>query len=741
MVWAAAADNPNQMDVSSHVTPQKPETGFLDRLGGRFLVRGRAGETVEILIFRDELVSAPGFEAAVRGTVARLAGFRHPAVRRVRGVARLAAPDNRLALVSDSSPGARLSEFLLAAERDGRPIDMRAALYVVRETLAAVHAMHEASGGLSHGALGPERIVVTPEGRIVVVEHVLGQALECHTAATQERFWWDYRLAVREESDAPRFGPRTDVLQCGLLALSLVLGRLLRRDEYPRRIGELLLGATESGRSGSRIPLGLGLRAWLARALQLGSQDSFVTVAEAQEGFEQMLAGFNGYAADPAAVRAMLVSPPGPIQAAAAPDRARDSGARAAAPPVAPAELARPTEQRPAAAPVTAGVRGEGTRQTTTAAVVLPAPHRPVQEPPPAMAASMSGQTPELVSIESLSTPPGVECIAAEVRPAATPTPRSGPHRLTPGPLTQHKGDSSRFPVVEAGITQAPRVHPQTLFGATEADEAVARASAGRRRTVIGAAAAGLILVVAGVPGIWLLSRQSAQPPAGSTLSLESRPAASETGADRTSPERPQAGGEGTAVRPAGESRVPGVPAPAGSRTGTPDAIGAPRVAKPPVIPDSQAVPPGARAPVPPAIPEGEITVAAPLPMQILEKGTPLGSSPGGAISLPAGRHDIELVNESIGYRETHTVYVAAGKIFPIVVILPMGTMSVNALPWAEVWVDGQKVGETPVGNLEMAVGPHEIVFRHPQLGERRQTVVVTVTGPLRVSVDLRKQP
>jgi hypothetical protein len=127
--------------------------------------------------------------------------------------------------------------------------------------------------------------------------------------------------------------------------------------------------------------------------------------------------------------------------------------------------------------------------------------------------------------------------------------------------------------------------------------------------------------------------------------------------------------------------------------------------------------------------------------MQILENGAQIGTSPGGAVSLPAGRHDIELVNESIGYRETHTVHVAAGKVVPIVVTLPMGSISVNALPWAEVWLDGQKVGETPIGNLEVAVGPHEIVFRHPQLGERRESVVVPMTGPLRVSVDLKKQP
>jgi hypothetical protein len=37
-----------------------------------------------------------------------------------------------------------------------------------------------------------------------------------------------------------------------------------------------------------------------------------------------------------------------------------------------------------------------------------------------------------------------------------------------------------------------------------------------------------------------------------------------------------------------------------------------------------------------------------------------------------------------------------------------------------------------------VSVGTHDIVFRHPDLGERHQTVVVTATEPARVSVDLR---
>ena len=53
--------------------------------------------------------------------------------------------------------------------------------------------------------------------------------------------------------------------------------------------------------------------------------------------------------------------------------------------------------------------------------------------------------------------------------------------------------------------------------------------------------------------------------------------------------------------------------------------------------------------------------------------------------------------------------------------------------------IDGRDLGQTPIANIAVTVGTHEIVFRHPQFGERRQTVVVTTKEPQRIAVDLTK--
>ena len=100
--------------------------------------------------------------------------------------------------------------------------------------------------------------------------------------------------------------------------------------------------------------------------------------------------------------------------------------------------------------------------------------------------------------------------------------------------------------------------------------------------------------------------------------------------------------------------------------------------------------------------------------------------------------HDLEIVNESLGYQERHTVRVTPGEVASVTLTLPKGSLSINAVPWAEVFVDGTSVGETPIGNIQVPIGPHELVFRNPKLGERRETVVVTTRAPAKVGVDLR---
>jgi PEGA domain-containing protein len=136
----------------------------------------------------------------------------------------------------------------------------------------------------------------------------------------------------------------------------------------------------------------------------------------------------------------------------------------------------------------------------------------------------------------------------------------------------------------------------------------------------------------------------------------------------------------------------------------------------------------------------GWMAISAPGVVQLFEGGRLLGTSETERLMVSAGRHDIEIVSEALGYRVTRTVQVTPGKVTPIKIEFPKGTIALNATPWAEVWVDGEKIGETPIGNYQLTLGTHDILFRHPDLGEQRHVAIVTLNTPARLSVDLRKK-
>jgi hypothetical protein len=137
----------------------------------------------------------------------------------------------------------------------------------------------------------------------------------------------------------------------------------------------------------------------------------------------------------------------------------------------------------------------------------------------------------------------------------------------------------------------------------------------------------------------------------------------------------------------------------------------------------------------------GWISINAPVELQIYENKKFVGTSQSDRIMVSSGRHEFEIVNVPLAYHVNTVVQVAAGKVAPIKLEWPKGTISLNAIPWAEVWIDGEKYGETPIGNLSLPIGPHEIVFRNPDLGEQKQGVTVALNSPARASADLRKKP
>lgn len=651
---------------------------FSDGLGARVVTTDAStGELVQILRINPTLTAVPSFEFALRERVARLANFRHGYYARVRRVDRAQPHGIALALVSDHAEGARLADILRVAEERGLQLDINAALCLIRQLVPALAVLHENARDAAHGLIAPERIIVTPHGRLVIAEHVCGAAVE-QMQFGRERLWHELRVAMPPSAGIPRFDQRADVTGIGVVALSLILGRPLRDDEFPRQLGDLVAGARERTALGDEQPLSAPLRSWLSRALQIDVRRAFSSAPETLAALDEVCAEGSAYVAAPVALETFLSRYASAVLApVAAP------GVQPAAPSVQPAA---PVVTPPPATPLTP--------QATAAA---PTPTYAEAGRPEAAAAGARDLA------EVLGLPEGADLEAALFNPAEP---------FSPEP--------------------------------TPAAPSVVQRGGGGRRAWLAAVAAVVIVAAAGVTGYRTLSVEPA--PAMATLSVQSNPPGVPVfvdGVERgTTPARiTLAPGAHILELRRGVPRVIPVTLTAGADVSqylefvetpaaTALAMPAPELAPAPVAPAPQ----NTGAPL-----AGWITAKLPFPAEIREKGQLIGTTDTDRLMLAAGLHQLEFVNEPLGYRATRSVQVVAGRVLPISLDLPKGSVNLNAAPWAEVWLDGVRVGETPIGNLTVPIGPHEIIFRHPQFGEKRHAISVTAGAPVRISVEMKQ--
>jgi serine/threonine protein kinase len=699
---------------------------FEDGFGERHLVVDRArNEPIEMLCLRSELTSVPSFEFALRERVSRLAAFRHTCYGHVRSVERLKDSASTLALVSDATAGVRLSEILAFAERENVTLDIDAALCLLRQLVPAVAMLHENAPDVSHGAIAAERIVVTPGAHVILVEHVLGSALE-QLRLPLDRYWRELRIALPRLSSAPRFDHRADVTQLGVVALSLILGRPLLDDEYPSKIGEAVSSAWAMSARGGLEPLPAGLRAWLACALQLDPKNSFESAVQAQEELERVL-GESDYLAAPATLEEFLAH----YRATAEPVMPV-----VVAPPVTPV-LVAPSAPSPSPVPVPVS-----TPEPARVPVVSQVPPRaPIRVPDP---------TP--VAPPSASVPPPVAHVTQPVAPMATPV----AHRAAAAKAFDLRkrwqivaAAAALVAVAGAGLAAARRYGGSSTAPTAEGTLTVNTNPPGAHVFVDGVARGATPLSVTLKPGTHALELRGDGTPrlmpitvtSGAQLSqyIELPKTAALFGQlhVRTEPVGARVTVDGL---PRGTSPVTvGELAPGEHAVLLESDFGAVKqiVSVEPGLTASLLVPLSAAegAPV-----SGWMSVTAPADVQIFENKRLLGSSQSDRLMVSAGRHEVEIVNDTLGYRSARTVQVSAGKVTPIHVEFPKGTIALNAVPWAEVWVDGEKIGDTPIGNLPLSIGPHEVLFRHPDLGEQRHAALITLKTPARLSVDLRKK-
>ena len=132
----------------------------------------------------------------------------------------------------------------------------------------------------------------------------------------------------------------------------------------------------------------------------------------------------------------------------------------------------------------------------------------------------------------------------------------------------------------------------------------------------------------------------------------------------------------------------------------------------------------------------GWVKLTAPFELQVRDGERLIGTTSADELMLSTGRHHLYLSNSTLGFETTIDVDIAPGAVVPATITVPDNMVSINALPWAEVWIDGRAIGTTPLANVPVSIGPHEIVWRHPQFGERRRVYTITNGAPMRLGLD-----
>ena len=309
--------------ASSSQTKVRP--GFSDALGDRQIsVDNNVGTTVEILKFKNEFGQTAPFEAALRKRVDDLRRLLHPSLPTLRGVNQL--EDGSLALVSDHIPGRRLSEILQTVRGPVFAVEL------IRQLTPAIANIQRPNPELSHGLITADRVIVTREGRLVIVEHALGSAIES-VKLPADRLRSLFGLAIPDTGSPVRLDQRMDVIQLGFVALTLLLGRRLDPGAFRVGIPALLDEFTQASPRDSAA-----LRPWFERALQIG-EHPFETAEDALDAIEELPE--NDELGQKGPQRSILMF--------------KTQGGEPQAPPLraVPAPAERPAPEKPAAAPST----------------------------------------------------------------------------------------------------------------------------------------------------------------------------------------------------------------------------------------------------------------------------------------------------------------------------------------------------------------------------------------------------
>jgi hypothetical protein len=134
----------------------------------------------------------------------------------------------------------------------------------------------------------------------------------------------------------------------------------------------------------------------------------------------------------------------------------------------------------------------------------------------------------------------------------------------------------------------------------------------------------------------------------------------------------------------------------------------------------------------------GWLAVISPFDLAIVEDGRALRLDERNQVMLTPGRHTVRLTNRALAFEVVREVELKPGETTTLTIKPAPSTMTVTASETAEVWLDGVRIGETPVSARSIELGTHDIIVRRAGGGDRRFPVTITA-NPFTLNVDFTK--
>jgi hypothetical protein len=134
----------------------------------------------------------------------------------------------------------------------------------------------------------------------------------------------------------------------------------------------------------------------------------------------------------------------------------------------------------------------------------------------------------------------------------------------------------------------------------------------------------------------------------------------------------------------------------------------------------------------------GWLHLTSSIELEISEAARGIRLDGENTVLLPPGAHNLRLENRELGYSETRQVVVNPGETTAISIVPRAPALTVTATLPAEVFVDGERAGETPLNDHVVNLGTREITIR-TQAGIERRVTIRVGTQPTRIDVDFSK--